>query len=419
MNSYRAKRVEWEYKRNNDTFTVDPFLLPESQPFKEIFFNVPYEYCGVPSIRLWDEKESGRFLLFHHTDCKILLSRWDVIPIDVVFPLPDEDVVYIVHEEDSLLTEFYKKKVSVKMRDDRTLPPEEITVIGEEETDELIEKKKYQSSLDKHIDFMKKYGKVINYKTLPNICEMTLLQLMNTWDLGLEVYRDQDCIRLLDVHHLPSKIIKENIFEHNLHKQPYVITFPKLVFKRRNELVWCVYSDWQTFKRNFLKKNHSYDIPMISNWEKAGLYHIIDYNLLDRQRNESFPVEFVVDSDGNVSYKRSRQSQISQIYNKLVLVQVNDDVKSPPRDIEIISDPRKKKMKLDDEDSMDYWKQISNILTDSVKPGPMEMTIFQLIRTWDVCVQVYYENGLFEIRGFHPLPCELLTKAMKKCNFEN
>ena len=68
---------------------------------------------------------------------------------------------------------------------------------------------------------------------------------MSKWDLGLKVYRDQDCIILLNVFIIRRPKSYSKIFlSTSSIKKLYVITFPKLVFKGRNELIWCAYSDW-------------------------------------------------------------------------------------------------------------------------------------------------------------------------------
>ena len=430
MNSRIARKINWNARQCQYGFHVN---FNSSSTFKDIFFDM-FD-CGKhnqPFVYRWDQKEEyGKYVILQHV-WGFSDSINHPIPADLVLNPSEENdfnsLTYMIHEQDSPLSQFYRQMIRVKMHADRSLPPKIITVVGEERNETIIEwpekKPTQKSSMKQYKDFIDKYNRPIDCKSLPSEFEMTLLELLNNWDVGLEVHRHEDDFKLLDVHHLPCKFIQRHIeyYDDKDEIEPYYpITLPKVIFQRSDELRMSYFSNWQKFKSKFLRFYHSKDIPILSKWEdmNEGVYYIVHHSRIGR--NYKYPaVDFVVDSYGKMVYALP---SLARAYQRKVLVQVGQDTKIPPKIVKIEpEDDRKvKKLKTIDENITNhdiYDEECEANTVDWVNPGRVEITLLQLLCTWDTALEVYYRNGSFEVRAIHALPCEILKKTIRKYDFK-
>lgn len=190
-------------------------LSRETQPGKCQLFDKLYETLQeeVPQILQWrNEIRDGKFLILNHVRGNIDRGGGGgVIPLDVVVDLNDENsktFYYYVHENFSKLWSLYRKRVLIQLRNKR---PTHVTAVKNNSSDDYddYERKpsKYIRPYRDYLDFVRVYNKPIQVDNNNSNSSMivSLLELMNTWDLGLVVSyssRDQS-FELADVTGLP------------------------------------------------------------------------------------------------------------------------------------------------------------------------------------------------------------------------
>lgn len=217
--------ADWENR--SEYWEVDwDTLYSTTQPFKYEFFHILGNE-EVPNISLWSNEIMDRsFVIVNHmkTANAIVDGHLCNIPLDIGLEKNDTrstQFSFFIHQVNSQLSSLYKQKVLIQLHSkDKTIPPKYIIMKSNRNNLE-VEESKFENTWQAYLDFDDKYNRPIDFNSAMsdnnnnnNYLTVTLLQLMNNWDIGLEVIyssKNNGGFELRQVHHLPQDFMRKYI----------------------------------------------------------------------------------------------------------------------------------------------------------------------------------------------------------------
>lgn len=200
----------WEDICDHLEINYDNFFSSETQPCKYEIFDKLTNLNEVPQLLTWgNERRDGTFIILNHVVGNISFRDEKIIPLDIAIDKNDNSsklFSHYIHENFSKLWSLYRQKVLLYYDDHQ--PPKYVTLLDDQKEKEE-EKPKIKNPRRDYLQFIKENNKKIN----TNDRIITVLELMNNWDIGLQVYYSSvdQSFKLNGIHHLPQNFLSQYV----------------------------------------------------------------------------------------------------------------------------------------------------------------------------------------------------------------